>query len=75
MQTLAIPTSTLTAAGDGSPFLSYGPAAGVLVLGCVAVTVCIRQREPRVPFIAILALIVLVLVSAAGMLVGFGPRP
>ena len=50
-------------------------AAAVLVLGCAALTVCARQRNPRVPFIAMLALIVFVLVSAGGMLVGFGPRP
>ena len=64
--------TTLTAAAN---FLGYVPSAGVLVLGFVAVTVCVRQREPRVPFIAILALILFVLVSAGGMLVGFGPRP
>ena len=64
--------STLIAAAE---ILGYMPAAGVLMLGGVAVTVCVRQREPRVPFIAILALIVFVVVSAAGMLVGFGPKP
>ena len=64
--------TTLTAAAD---FLGYMPAGGILVLGFVAVTVCVRQRDPRVPFIAVMALILFVLVSAGGMLVGFGPRP
>ena len=65
-------STTLTAA---APFLGYLPAVAVLVLGGAALTVCARQRDPRVPFIAMLALIVFVLVSAGGMLVGFGPRP
>lgn len=64
-----------TALTQTAAFLGYLPAASVLVLGFAAVTVCVRQREPRVPFIAILALILFVLVSAGGMLVGFGPRP
>ena len=54
--------------------LGYVPAGVVLAFGLLAITVCVRQRNPRVPFIAILALIVLVIVAAFGMLAGFGPR-
>lgn len=53
----------------------YVPPGVVLVLGLLAITVCVRQQNPRVPFIAVLALIVLVLVAALGMFVGFAPRP
>jgi|AntDryMetagUQ889_1029465.scaffolds.fasta_scaffold08408_2 hypothetical protein len=42
-------------------------------MGLVAITVCVRQQNPRVPFIAVLALIVFVLVAAMGMLVSFAP--
>ena len=54
--------------------LGYVPAGVVLAFGFLAVTVCVRQRNPRVPFIAVLALITLVLVSTFGMILGFGPR-
>ena len=43
-------------------------------MGLVAITVCVRQQNPRVPFIAVLALIVFVLVAAMGMFVSFAPR-
>ena len=54
--------------------LSYVPAGVVLAMGLLAITVCVRERDPRVPFIAILALIVLVLVATFGMIAGFAPR-
>ncbi len=50
------------------------PPVIVLAMGLVAITVCARQRDPRVPFIAILALIVLVLVATLGMFIGYAPR-
>ncbi len=53
--------------------VNYLPPVVVLAMGLLAITVCVRQRNPRVPFIAILALIVLVLVAAFGMYVGFVP--
>jgi len=43
-------------------------------MGLLTITVCVRQQNPRVPFIAILALIVFVLVAVIGMLIGFAPR-
>ena len=52
----------------------YVPALVVLLFGLLAIGVCVRQRNPRVPFIATLALIVLVMVSTFGMVAGFGPR-
>lgn len=55
--------------------MAYLPAALVIGLGLASVTLSIRQREPRVPFIAILALIVLTLAAAFGMLVAFGADP
>lgn len=54
--------------------LGYLLALVVLALGALAIGACVRQRDPRVPFIAILALVVLVIVSTFGMIVGFGPR-
>ena len=45
-----------------------------MVFGFLALTVCVRQRDPRVPFIAILALIVLVIVATFGMIAGFAER-
>jgi len=53
--------------------VEYVPAAVVLVLGFTAVTISVRQRNPRVPFIAILALIVLTAAATLGMLVAFDP--
>jgi hypothetical protein len=54
--------------------VGYLPAAAVLLFGLVAITACVRQRDPRVPFIAILALVVLVIVATFGMIAGFGER-
>ena len=54
--------------------IAYIPAGVVLTFGLVAVGTCVRQRDPRVPFIATLGLIVLVMVATFGMVAGFGPR-
>lgn len=54
--------------------LGYLPAAVVLAFGVVAITVCVRMRNPRVPFIAVLALVVLVIVATFGMVAGFADR-
>ena len=54
--------------------VGYVPAGVVLAFGLVSVTACVRQREPRVPFIATLALIVLVMVATFGMIAGFAGR-
>ncbi len=53
--------------------MSYVPAAVVLLLGLVAVAVCVVQRNPRVPFIAILGLIVLTAAATMGLFVAFNP--
>ena len=55
--------------------MSYVPAGLALLFGLVAVTACVRQREPPVPFIGVLALIVLVAVASLGLFVGFNPEP
>ena len=52
----------------------YLPAGAVLFFGLLAISACVRQRDPRVPFIAILALVVLVIVATFGMIAGFGER-
>ena len=52
----------------------YVAAGIVLTFGLLAIAVCVRQQNPRVPLIAVLALIVLVLVAAMGLFVGFAPR-
>jgi hypothetical protein len=54
--------------------VGYLPAAVVFVVGATAIGACIRQRDPRVPFIAILALVILVAVATFGMIAGFGER-
>jgi hypothetical protein len=54
--------------------VGYLPAAAVLSIGCLAIGACVRQRNPRVPFIAIIALVVLVLVATFGMVAGFAER-
>ena len=54
--------------------IGYVPAGVVFAFGVVSVTACMRQRDPRVPFIATLALIVLVLVATFGMVAGFAGR-
>lgn len=46
-----------------------------MLLGLAAVAACVVQRDPRVPFIAILALIVLIAVACLGLFVGFNPGP
>jgi len=55
--------------------VSYVLAGAVLLLGFIAVLVCVLQRNPRVPFIAILGLIVLVAAASMGLFVGFSPEP
>ena len=47
------------------------PAAAVVVFGTAAVGLCLRQRNPRVPFIAVVGLILLTAVSAGAMLLAF----
>lgn len=51
------------------------PAAAVLLLGMAAIAISLRQRNPRVPFIAVLGLIVLTAVATGGMLVAFNADP
>ena len=51
------------------------PATAVVVFGIAAVGLCLRQRDPRVPFIAVVGLIVLTAVSAGAMLLAFTPNP
>jgi len=55
--------------------MAFVPAAAVVAFGLAAVTVCVRQRDPRVPFIAVVGLIILTAVSAGAMLVAFNPNP
>jgi hypothetical protein len=55
--------------------MAVAPAAAVVAFGLAAVTICLRQRNPRVPFIAVVGLIVLTAVSAGGMLVAFNANP
>jgi hypothetical protein len=47
------------------------PAAVVLVFGTTAIALCLRQRNPRVPFIAVLGLVVLTAVATCGIYVAF----
>ena len=51
------------------------PAVAVVAFGFAAVTLCLRQQNPRVPFIAIVGLIILTAVSAGAMLVAFNANP
>jgi len=53
--------------------VSYVPAGLALLFGLVAVTACVVQRDPPVPFIAILGLIVLTAVACLGLFIGFNP--
>ena len=46
--------------------------AAVIAFGLAAVALCLRQRDPRVPFIAIIGLILLIAVSAGATSVAFG---
>ena len=71
---LKVPPSRTGAVGIVTAVHGYLPAGVVLVLGFLALTACVRQRDPRVPFIAILALIVLVIVATFGMIAGFAER-
>ena len=54
--------------------MSYVPAGAVVLFGLVAVTACVVQRDPPVPFIAILGLIVLIAVASFGLFIGFNPE-
>jgi len=54
--------------------VSYVPAGAALLFGLVAVTACVVQRDPPVPFIAILGLIVLTAVACFGLFIGFNPE-
>lgn len=55
--------------------MAIAPAAAVLMLGIAAITISLRQRNPRVPFIAVLGLIILTAVGTGAMLVAFNPKP
>jgi hypothetical protein len=55
--------------------MSAIPAAAVLLFGASAIALCLRQRDPRVPFIAVLGLIMLTVVSAGGIFVVFNAAP
>ena len=54
--------------------MSYVPAGAALLLGLAAVAACVVQRNPPVPFIAILGLIALTAVACLGLFVGFNPE-
>ena len=47
------------------------PAAAVLFFGSVAIGLCLRQRNPRVPFIAVLGLVILTAVATCGIFIAF----
>ncbi len=49
--------------------------ATVAAFGLTAVALCLRQRNPRVPLIAVVGLIVLTAVSAGAMAMAFNPDP
>ncbi len=49
--------------------------AAVIAFGGAAIVLCLMQRKPRVPFIAVVGLIILTAVSASAMAVAFGPSP
>ena len=55
--------------------MSALPAAAVLLFGAASIGLCLRQRDPRVPFIAVLGLIMLTVVSACGIFVVFNAAP
>ena len=55
--------------------MAVAAPAAVVAFGLAAVTLCLRQRDPRVPFISVVGLILLTAVSAAGMAVAFDPSP
>ncbi len=47
----------------------------VVAFGLAAVALCVRQRNPRVPFIAVIGLIILTAVSAGAMVMAFDTGP
>lgn len=49
--------------------------ATVAAFGFTAVALCLRQRNPRVPLIAVVGLIILTAVSTGAMAVAFDPNP
>lgn len=53
--------------------MAVAPAAAVLVLGIAAIAISLRQRNPRVPFIAVLGLVILTATGTGAMLVAFNP--
>jgi hypothetical protein len=53
--------------------MAVAPAIAVLVLGVAAIAISLRQRNPRVPFIAVVGLIILTAVGTGAMLVAFNP--
>ena len=55
--------------------MAFVPAGAVFLFGIAAVGLCLRQRNPRVPFIAVVGLIILTAVSAGAMLVAFNANP
>lgn len=55
----------------GACVLTAVPAAAVLFFGSVAIGLCLRQRNPRVPFIAVLGLVILTAVATCGIFIAF----
>ena len=55
--------------------MKYAFATVVVLLGLAAITVCLRQRDPRVPFMAVLGLVILVTVATTAILVAFDGQP
>lgn len=53
--------------------MAVAAPAAVVAFGLAAVALCLRQRNPRVPFIAVVGLVILTAVSAGAMLVAFTP--
>ena len=51
--------------------MAIAAPAAVVAFGFAAVALCLRQRNPRVPFIAVVGLIILTAVSAGAMLMAF----
>ncbi len=51
--------------------MAVAAPAAVIAFGIAAVALCLRQRDPRVPFIAVVGLILLTAVSAGGMVMAF----
>ena len=52
--------------------MAIAAPGAVLAFGLAAIILCIRQRNPRVPFIAVVGLIILTALSTCAMLVAFG---